>query len=220
MMDYDISKCFGYIPYPGRHEDSEIRAKLASCRLRAGKPWLLQPPKKCIFDMVQYHVMDFEGPKGDTFAAFSLYCTIHNKTCPLEKVDVEFCLDSDEDQFLAVAPPPDGVEYAAPVKTHDSITFTESMEGEGLFVNYDTCGRMTCSGDNSSSAHMQILPDRGTRGGRRLSAVLLVCLPASKLDFGIVVNVTALLTVPGIFKKLWMEPYVLRNQKVQLSCMP
>ena len=216
MMDLDLTKCCGSKFYPGRHESSEITIPLISINFeKAGVRC-----QDCHFELVQKHAILF-----DQKYAFLLQCTVKSSKGRLKMVEVQLNLpESEGSHIIAVAKPPSGLEFASPKEMDGAITFEKSTacQYKTLYVGHKTFGMMSCGMAGGTSAFMRLHPDWGTREADCLSSVLLVCMPADKLRFGMTVSAQASLSAGGLscrFRKSCDDIFEFCDKRVQLSVM-
>ena len=230
-MDLDMRDCCGaIIEDEGRCEEDEIRWDLASFDLtRPARSWLW-PSHDCHFELVQQDIIVFTRAEESEGAAFSqglvflLKISVQSKSGKLRGAEVHLSIDESEaSEFLDVAMPPKGVEFVAAHEVGGIIEFKEAPLWEGLFVEHQTFGAMSCGMLGSKQAFVKLYPDQGTQEVSYLSSIVLVCLPASdSVSYDMSVSVEASLSHAG-FLKVWGKSNHMRrlgNKKVQLSTYP
>ena len=218
FLDLDLSKCFGMGSRrnPGRDECSELLRSMAKEPLKRALltgPKAVLPPRQCDFEMVQKHGKIFKAEDGSKFICFSVYTQITAQKGYLSRADVDLELMPQGGCFLSADEPLAGAEFALPIMQDDFCRFREGTPHKGMYVGYKTSGSMTCGLDGSQAAFLSMRTEQSTEEGKTLSALMLLCLPASRLRFDLRMNVVAYVSC-GRHKEL---VYTLCGKKVELT---
>ena len=155
--------------------------------------------------------MDLESPISDpATAVYLLQAIVCSNTCRLREATITLSLiDCEELQVVAIAKPPVGAECIKPLDASGTISFEETSydvghaPGRVLYVGHETSGTTSACMVDSTTALMQMLPDKASQEVDCLSGLLLVSIKAdaSKSTFKMAISVEASRSVSGLFKK-------------------